>query len=290
MSPRRPSSEQALAAIAGAIDAIGQHDFHDRFCDYLATCLAYDNVIAITYHGTLRPEVHYRRTRGPNVFRHVETTYLDGAYVIDPVYQYHLRRKPSGIFRLKEIAPDQFHRSHYYKWYYGQIGIIDEISVIQSVGEDTTITISMGRDSSSNQVFSAQEEKLLRQHEAVILNLARVHWMNGVTAPRRPRGSDSIVDGLIVAMRNRHDIALSRRQAEIALMILQGHSSYSISLVLEISLQTVKVHRKQLYRRCRISSQAELFTLILPLLQQDLGIAPGRGTLLDLSSGQSVTD
>jgi DNA-binding CsgD family transcriptional regulator len=42
----------------------------------------------------------------------------------------------------------------------------------------------------------------------------------------------------------------------------------SIGLRLGLSPQTVKVFRKQLYRRCAISSQAELFALMLPLLAQ----------------------
>ena len=50
-------------------------------------------------------------------------------------------------------------------------------------------------------------------------------------------------------------------------MILRGHSSLSIALRLGLSPQTVKVFRKQLYRRCAISSQAELFALMLPLLK-----------------------
>jgi len=40
----------------------------------------------------------------------------------------------------------------------------------------------------------------------------------------------------------------------------------SIGLRLGVSAQTVKVFRKQLYARCELSSQAELFALMLPLL------------------------
>ena len=61
-------------------------------------------------------------------------------------------------------------------------------------------------------------------------------------------------------------IGLSPRQAQVALLILKGHSSLSIGLKLGVSPQTVKVFRKQLYARCGISSQGELFALMLPLL------------------------
>ena len=63
-----------------------------------------------------------------------------------------------------------------------------------------------------------------------------------------------------------HAIRLSQRQAQVALLILQGHSSVSIGLRLGVSAQTVKVFRRQIHARCGISSQAELFALLLPLL------------------------
>ena len=52
-------------------------------------------------------------------------------------------------------------------------------------------------------------------------------------------------------------------------MILRGHSTVSIALRMGMGMspQTKKVFRKQLYARCCISSQAELFALMLPLLK-----------------------
>jgi DNA-binding NarL/FixJ family response regulator len=41
----------------------------------------------------------------------------------------------------------------------------------------------------------------------------------------------------------------------------------SIGLRLAVSPQTVKVFRRQLYARCAIATQAELFALMLPLLK-----------------------
>ena len=64
-------------------------------------------------------------------------------------------------------------------------------------------------------------------------------------------------------------VPLAKRQAEVAFLVLQGHSSMSIGLRLGISTQTVKVFRKQLYKRCGVSSQAELFSLLLPVLTQN---------------------
>lgn len=52
---------------------------------------------------------------------------------------------------------------------------------------------------------------------------------------------------------------------EFAIFSRLGHSSLSISPNLNISKETVKVFRKQLYLKCNISSQAELFALLMPI-------------------------
>ena len=56
---------------------------------------------------------------------------------------------------------------------------------------------------------------------------------------------------------------LTRRELEIVTLILKGHSNLSLAAVLELSPNTVKVHRRQIYSKLNISSQAELFRLFL---------------------------
>lgn len=56
---------------------------------------------------------------------------------------------------------------------------------------------------------------------------------------------------------------LSPREAEIAQLILKGHSSLSISLMLGIALPTVKTHRKNAYAKMGISTQQQLFNVFL---------------------------
>jgi len=56
---------------------------------------------------------------------------------------------------------------------------------------------------------------------------------------------------------------LTRRELEIVTLILKGHSNLSLAAVLSLSPNTVKVHRRQIYSKLAISSQAELFRLFL---------------------------
>lgn len=56
---------------------------------------------------------------------------------------------------------------------------------------------------------------------------------------------------------------LTDREQLVTKMILTGHSSNSIGLNLGISLPTVKTHRRNIYVKLEISSQAELFNLFV---------------------------
>jgi DNA-binding CsgD family transcriptional regulator len=253
--------------LAVAIAAIGKPEFYPAMTSYLRQCLNYDNVIVLIFAGTTIPKVLYKRIYGPDVFRHLTDLYLPAAYLLDPIYHFHLKRGEAGLYRLLDVAPDQFRRSRYFKWYYGRIGITDEISVILPIGESITITISMGKDSTSAQDFSTNAEVYLRSHEPVIMSLLNAHWVASEASPTIKANSAPITDSLIADMRAHHNILLSKRQAQVALLILQGHSSLSIGLHLGISPQTIKVFRKQLYKKCSLSSQAELFALMMPILE-----------------------
>jgi len=59
---------------------------------------------------------------------------------------------------------------------------------------------------------------------------------------------------------------LTSREQSVVKMVLTGHSSNSIGLNLGISLPTVKSHRRNIYAKLKISTQAELFSLFVQSL------------------------
>lgn len=59
---------------------------------------------------------------------------------------------------------------------------------------------------------------------------------------------------------------LSEREAEVAQLILQGHSSKVIARMLGNSPETVKVFRKRIHTKLGLASSAELFSLFLAAL------------------------
>ena len=122
----------------------------------------------------------------------------------------------------------------------------------------------MGRDVKSQRRFTIREISSTKQVLPIVETLVCKHWGN-LRFSSDDHG-ENVLERMVRLVSETHNINLTKRQAEVALLVLRGHSSASIGLRLEISPQTVKVFRKQLYRKCNISSQAELFALITPLL------------------------
>ena len=71
---------------------------------------------------------------------------------------------------------------------------------------------------------------------------------------------------VVAAMTHFGTSRLSDREAEVARLILQGHSSKVIARMLGNSPETVKVFRKRIHSKLGLASSAELFSLFLAAL------------------------
>lgn len=253
--------------LAEAIAAINSEQCPDRLADWLYSIVRFDNFVIIAYFQNERPKSLYERIEEPRVLQNFEESYVSGAYLVDPYHALHVKQAPKGLYRLKDIAPDQFSRSRYNREYYENTTMVDEVAFVAYPSEGVSVHISMGRDMTSEQRYSAREVKSAQEVAPIACALIELQW--SALNSTGQFDETQIIDSLIARTENQHQISLSSRQAQVALMILRGHSSISIGLHLGISPQTVKVFRKQLYKKCGISSQAELFGLMLPLLKWD---------------------
>ena len=250
------------AGLAQAIASLRQAGFAEALWQLCLALAAPDNLIVMAYRDAGPPLVLLHRAENPRVFARLEAGYLAGAFRLDPYYDLHLARAADGAYRIRDIAPDAFQRSRYFTEYFGETTLIDEIAFVLPLAEGLSLNLCLGRDAGSARAFSTEDLAACRRMSPVIAALARAEW-------RELEGSAGPVEdtpALLIAAAGRQGIALSPRQATVALLILRGHSTPSIALKLGVSPQTVKVFRKQLYQRCGISSQAELFSRLLPLL------------------------
>ncbi|WP_170572476.1 helix-turn-helix transcriptional regulator [Ruegeria atlantica] len=252
--------------LADAIKAIGTPVFVPQLHLWLKASLHFDNVTILAFFDAQQPEVYLADSAEQRVFERMNSHYVTGAYLLDPFYALHTKRAAEGMYRLVEIAPDQFQRNEYYKSYYQRTTLADEVAFFSWPSQAVSMTVCIGRDATTGSKFSSRDLKKATHLAPIINALVRQNW-SGIISPRQD-ASENGVDQLRQRLNAELGIGLSGRQAEIAILILQGHSSVSIGLTLGISPQTVKVFRKQLYKKCQISSQGELYYLIAPHLSQ----------------------
>lgn len=247
-----------------AIAALGTDRFDHALFEWLNRCFEIDNTTMLAYFQTRVPEIMFTHAVERRVHEKLHSDYVPGAYLLDPFHALHVDNAAPGLYRLKDIAPDQFQRNEYYAAYYRRTTLIDEMAYVGYPADGVSVQICLGRDKTSGQRFSARDIQKAERIAPIVCGLIEQQW-SGLQSTGDYRNED-VAGHLIAALEEEHGVVLSPRQAEVALLILRGHSSVSIGLRLGISPQTVKVFRKQLYRRCGISSQAELFSLLMPLL------------------------
>lgn len=195
-----------------------------------------------------------------------EAEYARIGYMLDPFWIMAFGPAEFTAYQLREIAPDRFETSEYHAHYYARTGLIDELGATLRLGADAALHLSLGRTRDHGR-FRANELRYFRQLSPIILNRLRV-----ITHPPRRipelHSAPDLIDRYQSIFANGAN-ALSRREAEIAALIVQGHSSRAAGLCLGISDQTVKVHRRNIYKKLRISSQNELFSLLVESMKGD---------------------
>lgn len=261
-------SSVVFASLARLVDSVGDRAFCDALAGVATACLDYDNLIILAYSGAAPPRELFRRSISPVCYAQIEKTYLTSHYVFDPFYTAHLNRVPRGLYRLEDVSPDKFKTTQYFQEYYQKTTLVDEIALYAYTASGWTITACFGRDHVSGRRFDRRDLDEFGKLAEVVCALMERHWAH-FDPGAADVDAEAMIARLCARLRTKTEIDLTHRQLEVGLLILQGHSSKSIALLLGISWQTVKVFRKQLYARCGVSSQAELFALLMPLIGVD---------------------
>ncbi|WP_300036820.1 helix-turn-helix transcriptional regulator [uncultured Roseobacter sp.] len=194
--------------------------------------------------------------------------YVGGAYRLDPFYRYDSVPEGGGLYRLSEIAPDRFFSSAYYLQYYRRTRLCDEVGLLAPLPGGSVAHLSFSRLDKAGP-YRRRELRCLEHHSPVLLELLQIYCIFRQQRSARDRRSEEPqqLDRIIGARAEESlGVSLTRRETQIAGLVLQGHSNASAALVLGISHETSRVHRRNTYRKLNITSQRELFALLRDLL------------------------
>jgi len=256
--------EAALfTAIGHLIEAIGAKRFPAALADVLRLAVPYSHTVIFGYLGAARPLDLFDDfpTGDRKVF---VTDYLEGPYLLDPFYLASSRPMPPGLYRMRDLAPDRFYQGEYYRNYYAKTGLAEEIGFFIDIAPGEVIVVSLMR---ADRVFAARELRRLRDLAPVVLASGRRHW-----AGLSDRWETGVVAGAGNATKVETSFAgfgrgvLTPREREIVEHTLKGHSAEAIGKILGIASGTVRIHRRNVYAKLRISSQGELFSKFIQTL------------------------
>ncbi|MGE0007811.1 MAG: LuxR C-terminal-related transcriptional regulator [Parvibaculaceae bacterium] len=262
--PRRHRVLEGFArSIAELADALESGRFVAVLLGAVQRLVHADFVMVFGYQGAEQPlmlgDTLDRERHGV-----IAEDYINGPYLLDPFYQLVEDGKREGCFRLHDIAPDRFRQSEYFRTHYKRTGIGEEIGFVFDAGHGITGVASLARWTSSP-ALARDELDLLRAVEPAIRSLCARHWSRVTRARLVAAGTVGLHP--VAALEEFAGGVLSARERQIMTMILQGHSTQSLAHHLDISPGTVKIHRKNVYRKLNISTQAELFAAYLAFVQ-----------------------
>ena len=243
-----------MANIARAVAAVGTPDFPLALTALCQGAFACDSLFVALFSHDHAPRQLFSNLDDDATARTIGP-YLSYAYLLDPFYSLFKADVGTSVVSLDACAPDDFRSSDYYRMFYAETGLRDEVTIFVATGTGSSIVLSLGQ----------RGRRLQRGPDActgltallpVIAALCLKHWP-GPAVSQPASGPDFDRLGLP---------RLSPREAEVVRMMLKGHSSKSMARLLAISPETVKVHRKRIYSKLGLTSQGELFSLFVTSL------------------------
>ena len=246
--------------ISRAIGAQGTENFFPLLIEAIKGQVHVDYPQVWLYHRDLPPRVLYHEIP-PEATKDQIDDYLDGPYREDPFFQASVNQPRAKIYRLGRVSLGKLEESDYYREYYADTGTVDEAIFLSKLRGGNVINISMMR-LPKHGPFSDEEYEALYLLAEPISELIRTHseWDEFAVTHLIQPGIDAQID---LAFRKFGESLLSPREKDVLELMLRGYGTGTTAERLDIAVETVRRHRKSIYRKLDVSSQTDLFSLFI---------------------------
>ncbi len=261
-----------LAAVTGSV---GQPEFYAAVVSFLRSLIDAEVGIALQYSIDKRPQ--YVTIQAAAALRRGarEAVYIDGPYVLDPVYQMFQRGQPDGAYPMSAYVPDDFYESEFYQCFFRNTRLVDTIDVLWRIDARGSMAVCLGREEGTPP-FAEAELALVRHVLPLLFAAMRRH--HEIAAPTAHDEDDSLVHRKVEStMANFGSSLLTKREREVVFYMLSGYSSEQTAERLNTAEGTIRNQRKSIHRKLETGSQAELFSLFIqciPFAEPDTDVDP----------------
>ena len=255
----------AVGPVADLMTALGTERFPVVLASLLRAIAPFSYIVVFGYSGAARPMALFDDFPA-NKWRIFVGDYQSGPYLLDPFYLACAQPVTAGLYRVKDLAPDRFYQGEYFRSYYIQTGLAEEIGYFVDLPGGVMVVLSLMRTERS---FSRREFRALQAASPVVEAAVRRHWAdlpqqfsiglheNAVPRPREDLGRAFATFGQTI---------LTPREREVVEYMLKGHSAEATGIIMSIAPGTVRIHRRNIYTKLGISSQGGLFAQFITTL------------------------
>jgi DNA-binding CsgD family transcriptional regulator len=253
------SKNEYYTSITGTsclISAIGTDHFYAQLYKFLHEQLDFSNSSIIRYSTVEKPERISDQEYSPARERWL-TLLVEKAFVLAPYYTAIQNGIEPGFYLIQECCPDDFFQSEYFDLIYSKAKVVSEGCFLVKVDKENTYAISVER-LLSDKKFSTSDIRKLKALSPLISSIVKIHWLS---SNYQPTPQESLEVHFEKFLGDTGGDQLSRREQQVAFLILKGHSAKSAARELDITVNTIREYRKRLYMKLNISSHGELFSM-----------------------------
>jgi DNA-binding CsgD family transcriptional regulator len=262
------------AASAEIVDRFDDPILPDLLARALSTLIEFEYSVVFIYRGKAKP-IHIHDTFPTPQARAGVINYVKNTYVLNPLYNAYQRGLKTGVYRLRELASEGLVDRKSFRKYRicttasEEIGYLtdgwpagcEELCIAMELPSGECAELTLSRKASQGG-FADEDIASLSPVIPFLAAAVRRYWRHARLMHLSNTPDTGADDALRAFGRN----SLSPRERELAHLLLRGHSTASVGLRLGISTTTVKTHRKNLYSKLGIATQAEFFSLFLDSL------------------------
>ena len=263
ISGRRPELrlDAAMDGFEQAVLQVGRPAFPDALMAHLRRIAAVDHCMVFAFAND--HDAQCLLTAGDiAIGEDLGSAYAGHFHASDPNKEIIFKQACDASAVLMPFVARRMYRSDYRKLFFDDSGIVDKFATALW-HEGVCIYANFYRLEASGRYSRPQVAALNRAGPKLVAAITR-HCQLALEAQPRHRGESS---GLLARAFAKPPLdALTARERDVCINILQGLSSEAIAGRLAISLNSVLTYRRRAYQRLGITSQNELFSLVMTLL------------------------
>ena len=256
--------------LALAIRRLRQPDFLAALVDAIHQLVPIESSMISLERKGHAPTLLYERGIAERFREAIIRRYFSRGYLLDPFCLAVEEGLPEGFYTLGEIAPTTSSRAPTTR---------PTTSAPERWRTSTTSSTSaLPRSSRSVSTTAFRRAATATPRSPPSPAWRRRCWSwpgsSAPGAPTSPNPQADLAPRLQEVLRGFGRDVLTDREREACHLLLSGHSAKSSARLMDISPETVRMHRKNLYTKLEVGSQSELFALFIECLSQGQRVGP----------------